>query len=41
MMQNNYCIKKNNKIEFDIFDGDHFFPINNAEKTIKLVHNYI
>lgn len=33
--------KKNNKIEFDIIDGDHFFPINNAEKTIKLVHNYI
>ena len=33
--------KKNNKIEFKVIDGDHFFPINNADKTIKLVKNYI
>jgi len=33
--------KKNNKIEFQTIEGDHFFPINNAEKTIKLIKNYI
>ncbi len=33
--------KKNNKIEFQTIEGDHFFPINNAEKTIKLIENYI
>jgi pimeloyl-ACP methyl ester carboxylesterase len=33
--------KNNNKIEFQTIEGDHFFPINNAEKTIKLIENYI
>ena len=33
--------KKNNKIEFQTIEGDHFFPINNPEKTIKLIENYI
>ena len=33
--------KKNNKIEFQVIEGDHFFPINNPEKTIKLIENYI
>ena len=33
--------KKNNKIEFQTIEGDHFFPINNAEKAIKLIENYI
>ena len=34
-------IKKNNKIEFNIIDGDHFFPINNTDKTIKLIKDSI
>ena len=34
-------LKKNNQIEFDIIDGDHFFPINNVDKTIKLIRDYI
>jgi len=33
--------KNNNKIEFKTIEGDHFFPINNAEKTIKLIESYI
>ena len=33
--------KKNNKIKFQTIEGDHFFPINNTEKTIKLIENYI
>jgi len=33
--------KKNNKIEFQCIEGDHFFPINNTEKTIKLIEDYI
>ena len=34
-------IKKNNKIEFKLIEGDHFFPINNSNKTIKLIKNCI
>ena len=34
-------IKKNNKIEFNIIDGDHFFHINNTDKTIKLIKDSI
>ena len=33
--------KKNNKIEFQTIEGDHFFPINNADVTIKLIKDYI
>ena len=33
--------RKNDKIKFDIIDGDHFFPINNADETIKLIQDYL
>ncbi len=33
--------KKNNKIKFCMIEGDHFFPINNTKKTIKLIEEYI
>ena len=37
----NLLSKKNKNIEFKIIDGDHFFPINNADGTIKLIKDYI
>ncbi len=37
----NALLKRNNKIKFEIIDGDHFFPINMSNETFDIISKYL